>query len=87
MKCLDQEQLFAYAHRLLEQREEETARAHVDTCPRCRAALEEYARLDAVLDEWKPSEPSPWFDARLRQALASWWAWASGRGATRMARW
>jgi hypothetical protein len=71
MKCLDQEQLSAYAHRLLEGREEETATAHVDACPRCRAALEEYARLDAVLDEWKPSEPSPWFDTRLRQALAA----------------
>ncbi len=71
MTCLNREQLFAYAHRLAEGREEETARAHVETCAQCRAALAEYRQLDALLDEWKPAEPSPWFDARVRQAVAS----------------
>ncbi len=71
MNCLNREQLFAYAHRLAEGREEEAMRAHAETCARCRAALSEYQRLDALLGEWKPAEPSPWFDARVRQAIAA----------------
>ncbi len=71
MNCLNREQLFALAHHLLDGREQETARAHVETCAPCRAALNEYRQLDALLDEWKLGEPSPWFDARVRQAIAS----------------
>ena len=71
MNCLNREQLFAYAHRLAEGRDEEAIREHVETCARCRAALNEYRQLDALLDEWKPAEPSPWFDARVRQAIAA----------------
>ncbi len=70
MKCFDREQLFSYASHLLEAREEEEIRAHLEECSGCRKVLAEYERLDAVLDEWKPAEPSPWFDARLRHALA-----------------
>jgi hypothetical protein len=70
MKCLERETLFAYACRLLEGREEAEARAHVEACADCRSVVEDYGRLEAVLDEWKPRAPSPWFDARLRAALA-----------------
>lgn len=71
MNCLNREQLFACAHHLLEQREEAAVQAHVEACERCRAALAEEQQIDALLDEWKPAEPSPWFDARVRQAVAS----------------
>ncbi len=71
MNCLNREQLFAYAHRLVEGREEENARAHLESCAQCRAALAKAGQLDALLDEWKPAEPSPWFDARVRQAVAA----------------
>ena len=70
MKCMDQEKLFGYVHGMLEAREEAEVRAHLERCATCQAAGEEFRRLDAVLDEWKPREPSPWFDARVRAAVA-----------------
>jgi anti-sigma factor RsiW len=71
MKCCEREQLFAYRHRLLAAREEEQVRAHVAECAACRAVVEEYGKLDELLDDWRPAEPSPWFEARLRAAIAS----------------
>jgi hypothetical protein len=70
MKCFNREQLFSYASHLLEAREEEEIRAHLEECTGCRKVLAEYERLDAALEQWKPTEPSPWFDARLRHAMA-----------------
>jgi len=69
MKCLEREKLFAYRHQLLDGREEGAVRAHLADCGPCRAALDEYRRLDSVLEEWKAVEPRPGFDARLRAAL------------------
>jgi len=71
MKCLERAQLFAYAHQMLEAEVAERVRAHLDTCAACRATVAEYQRLETVLEEWKPAEPSPWFDARVRQAVKS----------------
>jgi len=71
MKCLERAQLFAYAHQMLEAEVAERVRAHLDTCAVCRATVAEYQRLETVLDEWKPAEPSPWFDARVRHAVKS----------------
>ncbi len=68
MKCLKREELFAYSNHFLEPREETAARAHLAECDRCRGALEEYQRLDRVLAEWEPVEPSPDFDAPLLAA-------------------
>ncbi len=68
MKCLKREELFAYSNHFLEPREEAAARAHLAACDPCRAALEDYQRLDQVLAEWEPVEPSPDFDARLLAA-------------------
>jgi anti-sigma factor RsiW len=67
-KCMERENLFAYAQHLLESNEEREAREHVAQCARCREAVSAFQRLDAVLDEWKPAAPSPWFDARVRAA-------------------
>lgn len=71
MNCMEREQLFAHIHRMLEGCEEEEARGHLEQCARCRAAVAELRKLDAVLDEWKPREPSPWFDARVRAAVTT----------------
>jgi hypothetical protein len=71
MKCCEREQLFAYCQRLLAADEEEKVRAHVAECAACRAVVGEYEKLDTLLDDWRPAEPSPWFDARVRAAIAA----------------
>jgi hypothetical protein len=71
MKCVEREQIFVFTHRMLEPREESEVRAHLAECSECRAVAEEFYKLDTVLDEWKPAEPSPWFDTRVRAALAA----------------
>lgn len=71
-ECFEKEQLLAYATKLLEPAEEAKVHAHLaGGCETCGAVVKEYRALDSVLEEWKPAEPSPWFDARLRTALAS----------------
>ncbi|MHB8655335.1 MAG: anti-sigma factor [Terriglobia bacterium] len=70
-KCLDEEQIFAYAQHILQPDEEENVRSHVEQCSACGETALRYQKLDAVLDEWKPIEPSDWFDARVRAAVAS----------------
>lgn len=69
--CFEREQLFAYVHDMLEPREEGKVRAHLTECYACREVVGEYHRLESALDQWKPTEPSPWFDARVRAALLS----------------
>lgn len=71
MNCVEREKLFAYVHRMLEPREEGEVRAHVTWCPACSKRVEEFQKLDVVLDEWKPTKPSAWFDARVRAAVAA----------------
>jgi hypothetical protein len=89
MSCMEREQLFAFAHGMLDAQDDAAARAHVAVCARCRQAVEEFARLDAVLEEWKPAEPSPWFDTRVRAALAveGEGGWRKALGAMQWARW
>ena len=85
MKCPEREQLFAFAHRLLEARDQADVQAHVEACPQCRQVVTGYHDLDHVLDEWKPAGPSPWFEARVRQSIESlqlrttWGAWFATR--------
>ncbi|HEY6293678.1 MAG TPA: zf-HC2 domain-containing protein [Terriglobia bacterium] len=70
--CMKREQIFALAESMLSAREEEQARAHLAGCEDCRKVFESYRRVDSVLDEWMPeAEPSPWFDARMRAAVAA----------------
>jgi hypothetical protein len=69
--CFERELLMAYATRLLDPAAASKVEAHLaGGCEACRAVVNEYRTLDSVLEEWKPAEPSPWFDARLRAALA-----------------
>src|SRR5579859_1073789 len=70
-KCLEEEQIFAYAQHLLQPGEEDKVRSHIEQCSVCEKASLRFQTLDAVLDEWKPVEPSDWFDARVRAAVAS----------------
>jgi len=70
-KCLEEEQIFAYAQHLLQPGEEDKVRSHIEQCSVCEKASLRFQSLDAVLDEWKPVEPSDWFDARVRAAVAS----------------
>lgn len=68
--CFEREELFAYASEMLEAQDELEVRAHVTECAACRQVVEGYRQLDRVLDLWQPIEPTPWFDARVRAAVA-----------------
>jgi hypothetical protein len=70
--CVEREEIFALAQGMLSGRQERKIKAHVEGCTGCRQVFEGYRRLDSVLEEWSPAaEPSPWFDARVRAAVAS----------------
>lgn len=84
MKCLETESLIRYAYHLTDEPVGSQVREHLAACARCREIVEQYGRLDALLDEWKEAEPSPQFDARVRQAVEAhqatcgrrgWWGW------------
>jgi predicted anti-sigma-YlaC factor YlaD len=69
--CVEREKIFALAQQMLSGREQQEVSAHLGTCEKCRGVLHGYQRVDSLLDEWSPpAEPSPWFDARLRAAVA-----------------
>jgi hypothetical protein len=70
--CFERERLMAYAAKLLDPADHALVDAHLAAgCQACGAVVGEYRRLDSVLEEWKPVEPSPWFDTRLRAAISS----------------
>ena len=70
--CPKREDIFALSQGMLAEREATQAKAHLEECVNCRNVFNGYLRLDSVLEGWTPAvEPSPWFDARLRAALAS----------------
>jgi anti-sigma-K factor RskA len=70
--CPKREDIFALSQGMLAEREARQANAHLQECVNCRSVYVGYRRLDSVLDGWTSAvEPSPWFDARLRAALAS----------------
>jgi hypothetical protein len=89
MKCLETERLIRYAYRLMDEPAASEVRRHVEECSRCREIVEQHGRLDAILNEWKAAEPTPEFDARVRQAvdaqqarIEGWgfWGWQWVRG-------
>ncbi|NDQ57546.1 MAG: hypothetical protein GZ088_10790 [Acidipila sp.] len=52
---------------------------HLATCPACHARAAEFQQISNLLDEFPAPDPSPYFDARLRNRLAteprrSWWS-------------
>lgn len=89
MKCLETEKLIRYAYRLSDETAAAQVRAHLRECQHCREIVEEHGRLDAILNEWKVADPTPRFDARVRQAVeaqearhSAWgfWGWQWTRG-------
>ena len=80
MKCLETEKLIGYAYRLIDESAAFEVRAHLGECARCREIVEQHGRLDAVLNGWKRAEPTPGFDARVRQAVEAEQARRAGRG-------
>lgn len=79
--CFKREVLFAHANRMLHEQEQACVAAHLAVCTACRAEAAAYQKLETVLGEWKPVEPSPWFDAQARARIESsgarrpWRAW------------
>jgi len=69
-KCMGKEELFAYAHHLLEPDAEREVREHVAHCAACEATVAEYLSLDSLLDDWQAAEPTAWFDTRVRRAVS-----------------
>src|SRR6476646_2348569 len=54
-------------------------KAHLDSCAECAGKLEAFRQTMSLLDEWQAPEPSPYFDARLREEsakeTAGWMHW------------
>jgi hypothetical protein len=69
--CPDREKIFGLVHHLLEPEEEAEVRRHAFHCEKCLHVAQSFEKFDAVLDEWKGQNPSPWFDQRLKQKLAA----------------
>ncbi|HEV2498056.1 MAG TPA: zf-HC2 domain-containing protein [Terriglobia bacterium] len=86
--CVEKEQIFAYVSHMLQEGEAGRVEAHLAFCAECHKIADGFQRLDSVLGEWKPAEPSPWFDARARARIVaearsrsffarlSWRAWS-----------
>lgn len=71
MKCHNREKLFQFVHQMLQPEEAEAVRRHLAVCSDCVRAAGEYHKLEEALDYWSVAEPSPWFDARVRDRLAA----------------
>lgn len=56
MSCTEQEAVAAYALGTLPPAERERVHAHVETCPVCQAALQEFAGLPGLLSRLTPTE-------------------------------
>jgi hypothetical protein len=70
-QCLERETIFNLVHRLLEPEEAAEARRHLFHCENCLRVARDFEKLDATLGEWREEQPSPWFDQRLKGALAA----------------
>ncbi|HLY62184.1 MAG TPA: hypothetical protein VKV95_15690 [Terriglobia bacterium] len=77
-KCPDKEKLFSYFHQMLDGNDELELRAHVARCRTCEQMINEFQEFDTLMGEWKPVDPSPYFDARLKAKVASAGAAQSG---------
>ena len=81
MKCENVEKgLIAYVDERATAAERRDVEAHLAGCAACRARVEEFRSLSALLGEVPATEPSFGFDARVRQRVAAepergWFAW------------
>jgi len=74
------EVLIAYLDGRASKAEQRAVEAHASICAACKERIEEFRRLDLVLDELPAIEPSGAFDARVRQRIADeprdgWFGW------------
>ena len=56
MSCVEQEAVAAYSLGTLPPAERERVRAHLETCPVCQTALQEFAGLPGLLSRLTPAE-------------------------------
>jgi anti-sigma factor RsiW len=83
MNCNETEaKLISYTDGRATDAERAAVERHIETCAVCRARVAEFRGVWGVLDEAPALEPSPWFDARLRQRIAAelpapggWFGW------------
>lgn len=64
-------QLIAYLDDHTGGEERREIEKHLETCAECRSRAAEFRRVWNLLDEVPATDPSPYFDARLRQRLAA----------------
>lgn len=81
MNCNEMEaKLISYTDGHATDAERGAVERHIETCAACRARVAEFRGVWSVLDEAPALEPSPSFDARLRQRIAAeprrtWFGW------------
>ena len=81
MNCKEMEaRLVSYTDGRAGDAERRAVESHLEGCAACRARVAEFRSVWGVLDEAPALEPSPSFDARLRQRIAaeprrSWLDW------------
>lgn len=70
MNCKDvQSNISLFLEEGLPANEEESFRAHLETCPQCREEVEAYKKTWQLLGEWEEVEPSPSFTADFWKAV------------------
>lgn len=82
MNCKEMEaKLISYTDGRATDAERAAVERHIATCAACRARVAEFRGVWSALDQAPALEPSPSFDARLRQRIAAeprrsgWVAW------------
>lgn len=68
---LREEDIVPYLESRLAGPERAQVESHLAACPGCRSHLDELRSVMSVLDEWAAVEPSPSFDAAVRQRIAA----------------
>jgi anti-sigma factor RsiW len=83
MNCNEMEaNLISYTDGRATEAERAAVERHIESCAACRARVTEFRGVWSALDEAPALEPSPSFDARLRQRIAAeppapggWFGW------------
>lgn len=83
MNCKEMEaKLISYTDGRASDAERTAVERHIESCAACRARVAEFRGVWSALDEAPALEPSPSFDARLRQRIAAepparggWFGW------------
>lgn len=72
MSCKEMEtKLVSYTDGRATEAERATVESHLESCAGCRARVAEFRAVWSVLDDAPVPQPSPSFDARLRQRIAA----------------